>query len=50
MKNYTITVNNKTYPLIAKNNNEAMKLAGSFGIKADNGIKSLIRKDGKVVI
>ena len=50
MKNYTMTVNNKTYPLIAKNNNEAIKLAGSFGIKADDGVTSLIDEDGNRII
>ena len=50
MKNYTMKVNNKIYPLIAKNNNEAIKLAGSFAKNADYGVTSLIREDGKVVI
>ncbi len=50
MKKYTMKVNDKTYPLIARNNNEAIRLAGTFGIKADYGVTSLIREDGKVVI
>ncbi|WP_250277237.1 hypothetical protein [[Clostridium] colinum] len=50
MKNYTITINNKTYPLIARNNNEAIKLAGSFAKNIDNGAASLIDENGNRII
>ena len=50
MKNYTIKINNKIYPLIARNNNEAIRLAGAFSKNIDNGVTSLIREDGRVII
>ena len=36
--------------MYAPHNREALRQAGTFAIKEDNDIKSLIRKDGKVVI
>nr|WP_317357302.1 hypothetical protein [uncultured Tyzzerella sp.] len=50
MKTYFMKLNNREMVLTARNNVEAMKLSGTFGIKEDNGIKSLIREDGEVVI
>lgn len=50
MKLYTIKFDKITTFLMAKNNKEAIKLAGAFAIKQDARVKSLISEDGKVVI
>ncbi len=50
MKKYKMIVNKQTYYLTAEHDREAIKMSGTFGIKADYGVTSLIREDGKVVI
>ncbi len=36
--------------MYAPHNREALRQAGTFGIEEDDGVKSLVREDGEVVI
>ena len=50
MKLYKFILKEKSLHMYAPNNRLALKQAGTFAIKEDDGIKSLIREDGEVVI
>ena len=50
MKNYKMIINKQAYYLTAEHDRKAMKMSGTFGIKSDDGVTSLIREDGKVII
>ena len=50
MKLYKMIFKNRSVHMYAPNNKLALKQAGAFAIKEDDGIKSLIREDGEVVI
>ena len=50
MKNYKMIIDKQAYHLTAEHDRKAIKMSGTFGIKADDGVTSLIREDGKVII